>query len=113
MRRFLIACVVLALATSLGWGQEEQPEWNTGADLVEKISRQEDAPPLPTKHHEHLASLAGTWTGKVRIWMGPEPTDSRSFAISEMVLADNYLKTEYKGEFMGQTMLGRMFVSQS
>lgn len=99
----LLASIVVAtvgLAQELPLDKKTMSE-KTGMQIPEKQVG-------PTPHHHHLSKLAGTWTGQVRIYPrgGEEARDSRSFAVSKMVLGDRFLRTEYKGDYLGHSVLG-------
>ena len=63
---------------------------------------------LPGEAHLFLEQLVGPWEVKVRIQQGPdaEPLTGRGQMSREMMLGGRFLKTTYKGEFMGESFIG-------
>jgi len=63
---------------------------------------------LPGSEHQRLASLAGSWTGTVKMWMDPAkpPTESTCTAERHWILGGRFLQEEVKGQFQGQPFQG-------
>jgi hypothetical protein len=76
-------------------------------DLKRKVKSDEPAPAL-SPHHAMLNKLAGHWTVQVRMYPEPggEPIDSRGAVRNEVILGGRALKSEFKGDFMGQPFAG-------
>jgi hypothetical protein len=63
----------------------------------------------PGPNHQMLASIAGEWNFKNRMWMNPSapPVDSAGTATYTMLLGGRYLEGLYQGEMMGMPFEGR------
>jgi hypothetical protein len=67
----------------------------------------------PDKEHEFLEKMAGTWSAKVKMWMGPNepPQESTGTATNELVLGGRFLYSRFDGttpwgEFQGLAVDG-------
>ena len=83
----------------------------TGALMAQELKIGQAAPTDPTAPgpaHKRLEALAGRWIAEAQLTPehGEEPVQFRGGAMSEMILGGRFLKTEYKGEMMGEAMLG-------
>jgi hypothetical protein len=63
---------------------------------------------MPGEAHAFLEKMLGRWEVKMRYTTAPgaEPMTGRGQASREMVLGGRFLKTTYKGEFMGESFIG-------
>ena len=70
-------------------------------------TREKKVRPL-SQHHAMLHKLVGHWTAQVRMHMEPgaDPVESRGAVRNEMMLDGRALKTDFKGDFMGQAFIG-------
>jgi hypothetical protein len=62
----------------------------------------------PGAPHKLLASLAGSWTAKVKSWCGPNksPMESTGNSEQKMILGGRFLQHEFSGEMMGSPFTG-------
>lgn len=62
----------------------------------------------PGAEHELLARNVGTWQGKTKMWMAPdtEPVESTCTTVVSSFLDGRFIKTEIKGDMMGQPFNG-------
>jgi hypothetical protein len=62
----------------------------------------------PGAPHKLLASLAGSWTAKVKSWFDPgkSPMESTGNSEQKMVLGGRFLQHEFSGEMMGSPFTG-------
>jgi hypothetical protein len=62
----------------------------------------------PGEQHKKLASMAGTWDAKVKMWMKPgePPAESSGTATRSAILGGRYLEEKFDGTFMGQPFQG-------
>src|SRR5262245_50378539 len=94
-----IGMVVIGLlcALSAAWGQ-------AGGD---KKKETQFAPPKPGAEHKLLAKLQGTWTAKVKAWLGPgDPTTSTGVMNRKMIMDGLFLQEAFTGEFTGMKFMG-------
>jgi hypothetical protein len=63
----------------------------------------------PGANHELLASMAGEWAFKSRMWMNPSapPAESSGTATYTTLYGGRYVEGQYKGEMMGMPFEGR------
>lgn len=102
MRRTLSVTLSLALllATAPVLAQDGQMDPKAMEEMMLKLA----APGAP---HEHLASLAGTWTATMTMYMdAATPSTSTGTITYEAVLGGRYLLGRYSSTFMGQPMEG-------
>lgn len=62
----------------------------------------------PGDIHKMLAKSAGSWTGKVTMWMQPgaPAMNGSATSVNEMILGGRYLQSKNTGMFMGQPFEG-------
>jgi len=62
----------------------------------------------PGEPHKQLASLAGSWTTKTKMWMEPNkpPTETTGFCEQKVILEGRFLQQECTGEMMGGSFTG-------
>jgi len=64
----------------------------------------EAADPTPG---DHLKRMVGTWRAEARMFVGEgDPVETRGVVINSLVMGDKFLKSEYKGEMDGRSVLG-------
>jgi uncharacterized protein DUF1579 len=62
------------------------------------------------ENHKLLASMAGTWSYTVKMWMDPKgtPTESTGTAVRKSVMDGRYLTGDYSGKFKMPGADGKM-----
>ncbi len=62
----------------------------------------------PGGPHKVLASMAGSWTAKVKSWMEPDkpPMESTGTSEQKMILGDRFLQQDFTGDMMGTPFTG-------
>ncbi len=57
----------------------------------------------PSKEHEFLERLVGTWNAKTRFWMAPDapPIENAGVSTNEMILGGRFLRSNFVGEMFG------------
>ena len=62
----------------------------------------------PGASHKVLASMAGSWTTKIKSWMEPNkpPMESKGTCEQKMILGGRFLQQEFTGDMMGSTFTG-------
>ncbi len=57
----------------------------------------------PSKEHEFLEQLVGTWNAKTRFWMAPDapPIENAGVSTNEMILGGRFLRSSFVGEMFG------------
>jgi len=57
----------------------------------------------PGAPHKHLASMAGSWTTRIKTWMGPDspPMESKGTSEQKMLLGGRFLQQVFTSEMMG------------
>jgi hypothetical protein len=62
------------------------------------------------ENHKLLASMAGTWSYTVRMWMDPKgaPTESTGIAVRKAVMDGRYVTGDYSGKFKMPGADGKM-----
>ncbi len=70
-------------------------------------TREKQVQPL-SPHHAMLHKLVGHWTAQVRMHAEPgaDPVESRGAVRNEMILDGRALRSDFKGQFMGQAFIG-------
>lgn len=97
----LVASFSLAQSQGTGTAQDTghqlPPGW-TEADMMACIEAG-----TPGAMHAHLASSAGTWTMKTKMWMAPgtEPMQGEGIATFTMMMEGRYLRCEMSGDLPG------------
>ena len=59
-------------------------------------------------HHSMLQKLVGDWTAQARMHTEPgaDPVEARAAVHNEMILGGRALRTDYKGDYLGQAFIG-------
>ena len=88
------------MAISTG-NQEAKTAMNAMMDVYKKLG-------TPGTPHKLLASMAGTWTTKIKSWCEPNkpPMESTGTCEQKMVLGGRFLQQEFTGEMMGSPFTG-------
>jgi len=88
------------MATSVG-NQEGKKDMQAMMDVYKKLG----TPGVP---HKLLASMAGSWTVKIKSWCEPDkpPMESTGACEQKMVLGGRFLHQEFTGEMMGSPFTG-------
>ncbi len=57
----------------------------------------------PGAPHKLLESMAGSWTARIKTWMGPDspPMESKGTTELKMILGGRFLQQDFTGEMMG------------
>lgn len=106
MRTALLSVWIILISVSMSFGEDKPAADAAPAMDAAMLEAMKYA--APGKEHEQLASLAGTFTADVSMWMAPgaEPQKSTGELKSEMILGGRYLQGTYTGSFMGQPFHG-------
>jgi hypothetical protein len=77
-------------------------------DQAMEVYRKLGTPGAP---HKHLASMAGSWTTRIKNWMAPDspPMEWMGSSEQKMILGGRYLQQEFAGEMMGSSYSGMGF----
>ena len=108
--RETILCAVL-LACALGAGAPLMAQKKKGAPMPsqEEIMKRWQAYMTPGPEHNAMASMSGTWTAEIKMWMGgpgSEAQTSTGTAEYSMVLGNRYMKQEVTATMMGMPFNG-------
>ena len=119
MRNVLIVVatfVVVGLIMSRGMHAQEQPareQAQPAAASDQKITPEQMMEALqkygtPGKEHEALKPMAGTFDAEVTMQMDPAspPMTSKGKTVNELIFDGRFLKSDFTGDFMGQTFKG-------
>ena len=99
---WLVVAIMLALSLPVGAQELKSME----VPVSRKAPKEEPAPAEPTAA-DHLKLLVGTWRAEARLFVGEgEPVQSKGVVINSLVLGDTFLKSEYKGDMDGRSILG-------
>src|SRR5437868_7039824 len=100
----LISFCLIATASFVMAAEKKQ------ADKMDMQKRMETYQKLaaPGEPHKQLASLAGSWTTKTKMWMEPNqpPTESTGSCEQKVILDGRFLQQECTGEMMGGPFTG-------
>jgi len=88
------------MATSTG-NQEGKIDMQAMTDVYKKLG-------TPGAPHKVLASIAGSWSTKIKTWMEPNkpPTESTGTCEQKMLLGGRFLQQEFTGDMMGSPFTG-------
>lgn len=77
--------------------------------LAAAVRQDPPAPPKPGKEHELLKQLEGKWDVAGKFWMDPSkpPSEVKGSETAKVDLGNFWLRTHFKGEFLGQKIEGR------
>lgn len=106
-----IALALLTLAASAAFADDKKPAAAPAAAAApdEKAMMEAMAKAsTPGKQHKQLASMAGTFDAKVKMWMDPgaPPQESTGTMENKSVMGGRYLQQSYEGTMMGQPFSG-------
>jgi hypothetical protein len=104
-----IALALLTLAASAAFADDKKPAAAPAAAPDEKAMMEAMAKAsTPGKQHKQLASMAGTFDAKVKMWMQPDapPQESTGTMENKSVMGGRYLQQDYMGTMMGQPFSG-------
>jgi len=89
--------------------EEKEQEGEMGIQAMMDVYKKVGTPGAP---HKLLASLAGSWTAKVKSWCEPSesPMESTGNSDQKMILGGRFLQHEFSGEMMGNPFTGIGFV---
>lgn len=88
--------------------EDEQQEEMNMQEMME-VYKKLGTPGAP---HKTIASMAGSWTTKIRSWMKPEkpPVESTGTSEHKMILDGRFLQQEFRGQMMGTPFNGIGFM---
>jgi hypothetical protein len=96
-------CVMLIVSPTLAEDKNAEKRMDPHAmmEMYKKLA-------TPGEPHTLLASLAGSWTTKIKEWMEPgkPPTESTGSAEMKMLLDGRFLQQEFTGNMMGHPYSG-------
>ena len=96
-------CIFLTAIPALAQDKEIAKEMDPQAmmEMYKKLA-------APGEPHKLFATLAGSWTTKIKEWMEPgkPPTESTGSAEMKMLLDGRFLQQEFTGKMMGQPFSG-------
>ena len=100
-----LICFCLMITASFAIAGEENQAGKMDKQKMTEMYQKFAAPGEP---HKQLASLAGSWTTKTKMWMEPNkpPTESTGSCEQKMLLDGRYLQQECTGEMMGGPFTG-------
>lgn len=103
----LLVCVIAVAAIS---AQDKPPVGTTGAASPEEKAMMDAMikAATPGPNHQMLASVAGNWTFKNRMWMNPTapPTESTGTVTYTTLFDGRYVQGQYRGDMMGMPFEG-------
>lgn len=114
--RRLAACVLqsvlLALLVALTAAAQDKPPVGTAGSMSAEEKAMMEAmvkAATPGPNHQLLASVAGDWTFKSRMWMNPSapPTESTGTVNYSTLFGGRYVEGQYRGDMMGMAFEGR------
>jgi len=81
--------------------QEDKMDMQAMTDLYTKLG-------TPGAPHKLLASMAGSWSTKIKSWMEPNkpPMESVGTCEQKMILGGRFLQQEFTGDMMGSRFTG-------
>lgn len=104
-----IVLALLTLAASAAFADDKKPAAAPAAAPDEKAMMEAmEKASTPGKQHKQLASMAGTFDAKVKMWMQPgaPPQESTGTMENKSVMGGRYLQQDYVGTMMGQPFSG-------
>jgi hypothetical protein len=104
----LIVCLVVSAAAT---AQDKPPVGTAGSTMSANEKAMMDAmtkAATPGPNHEMLASIAGDWTFKSRMWMNPTaaPAESTGTVNYTTLLGGRFVQGQYRGDMMGMPFEG-------
>jgi hypothetical protein len=102
---FAVATLYVVLTVSPALAKDEKAEKHMDPQAMMEMYKKLATPGEP---HKLFASLAGSWTTKIKEWMEPgKPAmESTGSAEMKMLLDGRYLRQEFTGTMMGQPYSG-------
>jgi hypothetical protein len=106
----VLACLFVLVILSSAFAQDK-PAVGTAGTMSPDEKAMMDAmmkAATPGANHEMLASIAGDWTFKNRMWMNPAapPTESTGTVTYTTLLGGRYVQGQYRGDMMGTPFEG-------
>lgn len=105
------AVVVCLVVSSAALAQELPPTGTSGTMSAGEKAMMEAMvkAATPGPNHQLLASVAGDWTFKSRMWMNPSapPAESTGSVSYTTLLGGRYVEGQYRGNMMGMPFEGR------
>ncbi len=96
---FLVAGLVLAPGQPAA---QQDPDQGRGHEPNEEMAAS-TALSEPSKEHEFLEKLVGTWNAKTLFWMAPDAPliENTGVSTNEMILGGRFLRSSFVGEMFG------------
>jgi hypothetical protein len=116
LARRLAACwfqalLVCLLVSATAVAQDKPPVGTSGSMSAEEKAMMDAMikAGTPGPNHQLLASIAGDWTFKSRMWMKPSapPTESTGSVNYTPLFGGRYVEGQYRGDMMGTPFEGR------
>lgn len=105
-----LACLFVLVVLSTAYAQDK-PAVGTAGSMSPEEKAMMDAmmkAATPGANHQMLASIAGDWTFKNRMWMNPAapPSESTGTVKYTTLFDGRYVQGEYRGDMMGMPFEG-------
>lgn len=113
--RVLLCLSVLVMVSALATAQDKPPQDKPPVGTTGTMSAEEKAmmdamvkAGTPGANQQMLASLAGDWTYKARMWMNPagQPMESTGTVNYTTLYDGRYVQGQYRGDMMGTPFEG-------
>lgn len=103
----LVTCLLVSAAAT---AQDKPPVGTAGGMSAEEKAMMDAMMKAgtPGPNHQMLASIAGDWTYKARMWMNPTapPTESTGTVSYTSLFGGRYVQGQYRGDMMGMPFEG-------
>jgi hypothetical protein len=107
----LATVTVCLLVAASAFAQDKPPVGTSGGMTAEEKAMMDAMvkAATPGANHQLLASVAGDWTFKSRMWMNPSapPSESAGTVSYTTLFGGRYVEGLYRGEMMGMPFEGR------
>jgi hypothetical protein len=94
-----LGCLLVSLTVSTAAFAQDKPTGTTGSMSAEEKAMMEAMVKAgtPGPNHQMLASIAGDWTYKARMWMNPtaQPTESTGTVSYTTLFGGRYVEGQY------------------
>ena len=112
LRIVRVAAVFVCLLVAVAAAAQDKPPVGTAGSLSPEEKAMMEAmmkAGTPGPNHQMLASMAGEWEFKARMWMNPSapPSESTGTATYNTLYDGRYLEGIYRGNMMGMPFEGR------
>lgn len=108
---WLIAIVAVALLGAVGAQAQTLEKVDIKKFKPEPEKAELPDPSDPGYHTAILRQFSGTWEVQARMWFAAdaEPVMMRGTTINEMIMEGAFLQSQFKGEMMGEVVVGKGF----